>query len=169
MENATNRVGALIKTTELGTDMFRGLHEHNLDAKGRVSMPVRFRELLSPEKDASCKFVLTTGLEKCLVLYPENVWMEFESKLAALSQFDPAVVQIRRIYMAGATECTLDKHGRVLIPPMLREFAKLEKEAVWAGMGKTIEVWSKASWTHQVEQARHDPAAVAAALASLGI
>ena len=79
VENATNKVGALIKTTELGTDMFRGLHEHNLDAKGRVSMPVRFRELLSPEKDTSCKFVLTTGLEKCLVLYPENVWMEFES------------------------------------------------------------------------------------------
>jgi MraZ protein len=166
---ASSLVGVRIKTTDLGADMFRGLHEHNLDAKGRVSLPVRFREILSPGGDAPCRFVLTTGLEKCLVLYPEPVWTEFEAKLATLSQFDPAVVQIRRIYMAGATECTLDKHGRVLVPPMLREFAKLEKEAVWAGMGKTIEIWSKASWSLQVEQARHDPAAVAAALASLGI
>ncbi len=149
--------------------MFRGLYEHNLDAKGRVSMPLKFREALGAGGDKPCRFVLTTGLEKCLVLYAEDAWAEFEAKLAALSQFDPAVVQIRRIYMAGATECTLDKHGRVLVPPMLREFAHLEKEAVWAGMGKTIEVWSKASWSLQVEQARHDPAAVAAALASLGI
>jgi MraZ protein len=152
--------------------MFRGLHEHTIDAKGRMSLPVRFREQLAstPSGDAEeVHFILTTGIDKCLVLYPVDQWKAFEEKLAGLSQFDPAVVAIRRIYLAGATEITLDKNGRLLIPPMLREHAGLRRDVVWAGMGQTVELWAKELWNIQAESSRSDKQAVSSALAGLGL
>ena len=89
VENATSKVGTLIKTTELGTDMFRGLHEHNLDAKGRVSMPVRFRELLSPEKDASVSLFSRLASRNVWSFILKMCGWSLNQKLAALSQFDP--------------------------------------------------------------------------------
>src|SRR5690349_14786836 len=128
--------------------MFRGLHEHTIDAKGRTSLPLRLREALARGRAAAAeegadgeeRLILTTGIDRCLVAYPIAEWQAFEARLAGLSQFDPAVVQLKRIYVAGAAEASLDKHGRLLIPPMLREYADLQRDVVWAGMVTHIEL-----------------------------
>lgn len=155
--------------------MFRGLYEHTMDAKGRVSLPAKFRELLGSSTDPSDtstksdRLVLTTGIDRCLVAYPEAEWRAFEARLAALPQFDPAVVTLKRIYVAGATECELDAHGRLLIPPMLREYASIKRDVVWAGMVTTVEVWAKELWSEQVAATRADRGAIAQKLAELGL
>lgn len=153
--------------------MFRGLYEHTLDAKGRLSLPSHFRDLLreraSTEVGDADLLIITTGIDRCLVAYPPAEWRAFEAKLAGLSQFDPAVVQLKRIYVAGATECPIDKNGRLLIPPMLREYAELKQETVWAGMVTTIEIWARERWNQQVADSRQDPTAIAKALTELGL
>jgi MraZ protein len=87
--------------------------------------------------------VLTTGLDACLVAYPMQEWLAFEERLSKLPQFDPSVALLRRVIVSGAVDCEIDKLGRVLVPATLREHAGLEREALWAGMGKHIELWSK--------------------------
>lgn len=146
--------------------MFRGLFEHAVDAKGRTSLPSRFRDVL-PQGDE--RLIITTGIDRCLVAYPLPEWQAFEDKLSSLPSFDPAVVQLKRIYVAGATECSIDKHGRLLIPPMLREYAGIERDVVWAGMVKTIEVWAKEAWTEQATASRADRGAIAQKLGELGL
>jgi len=166
--------------------MFRGLYEHAIDAKGRTSLPLVLRDTLnkfvtdaprpslgSEGEDglaaATDTLIITTGIDRCLVAYPVPEWSALETKLAALSQFDPAVAQLKRIYVAGATECGIDKHGRLLIPPMLREYASLDKVVVWAGMVTTIEIWAKELWVEQVAASRADPKAIARAMTELGL
>lgn len=155
--------------------MFRGLYEHSIDPKGRTSLPVNLREALARHggddegSSSGDRLIVTTGIDRCLVAYPQSEWNAFEARLAALSQFDPAVVQLKRIYVAGATECTLDKHGRLLIPGMLREYAQLQKELVWAGMVTTIEIWSKELWNEQMAASRQDRQGIAKALTELGL
>lgn len=122
--------------------MFRGRYEHALDAKGRTSLPARFRDVLSERGES--RLVLTTGLEPCLVAYPMGEWLDFEERLAKLPQFDPNVTMLRRIYVSGAVECDLDKLGRLLIPAGLRDHAALGRQVLWAGMGRYVELWSKA-------------------------
>lgn len=121
--------------------MFRGRHEHSIDAKGRTSVPSRFREVMTAQGDS--RLVLTTGLDTCLVAYPMAEWIAFEGRLAELPQFDPDVVTLKRIYVSGAVECEVDKVGRLLIPAPLRKHARLKRDALWAGMGRYIELWSK--------------------------
>jgi len=142
--------------------MFRGLHEHSIDPKGRLSVPARFRVDLT-------QLILTTGIDPCLVAYTPAQWTAFESKLAGLSQFDPAIVQLKRLYVAPATECDIDKHGRLLIPPVLRQYAGLEKETVWAGMVTTLEIWAKDAWDARMAASRDDRASVARAMTELGL
>ena len=153
--------------------MFRGLYEHTIDPKGRTSFPARFRDLLDTadrnDADASDSLIITTGIDRCLVAYPVAAWNAFEAKLAALPQFDPAVVQLKRLYVAGATESQVDRHGRLMIPPVLREYARLERDVIWAGMVTTIELWAKEVWNEQVKELRSDPQAIARALGGLGL
>lgn len=151
--------------------MFRGLYEHTVDAKGRVSLPSKFREALAAQRPEGSEesLIITTGIDRCLVAYPTQEWAAFEARLAALPQFDPAVIQIKRLYVAGATECPIDKHGRLLVPPMLRAYAGLERDVVWAGMVSTIEVWAKDTWNEQVNVSRAERMAVASKLAELGL
>jgi MraZ protein len=120
--------------------VFRGQYEHAIDGKGRTSVPSRFREVLGPDET---KLVVTTGLDPCLVAYPMQEWRLFEQRLAALPRFDPSVAMIRRIYVSGAVEVEIDKLGRVLVPAGLREYAGLARNALWAGMGPHLELWSK--------------------------
>ena len=124
--------------------MFRGRYEHSIDAKGRTSVPSRFREVMTAQGDS--KLVLTTGLDTCLVAYPMAEWLAFEKRLAELPQFDADVVTLKRIYVSGAVECELDKVGRVLIPATLRKHARLGRDALWAGMGSYVELWAKESF-----------------------
>ena len=158
--------------------MFRGLYEHSIDAKGRTSLPVRFREVLVRlEREGAGegarlrepRLIVTTGIDRCLVVYPLPEWQAFETKLAALSQFDPAVVQLKRIYVAAATECTVDRHGRLQLPPLLREYAGLKRDLVWAGMVTTIEIWAKEFWNEQSLSSRTNRDAIARALTELGL
>ncbi len=150
--------------------MFRGRHEHAVDAKGRTSLPSRFREVLAGLGEQ--KLVLTAGLDPCVVAYPMGEWMAFEERLAALPQFDPSVAMIRRIYVSGAVECDIDKLGRLLIPGTLREHAGLTRKAMWAGMGRHVELWSKSAFQDAQSQVLEDPEQrllVATRLSELGL
>ena len=121
--------------------MFRGRYEHTIDTKGRTSLPARFREVIGGQADG--RLVLTTGLDSCLLAYPMLEWVAFEERLAALPQFDADVVMLKRIYVSGAVECEIDKVGRLLIPAALRKHARLQRDALWAGMGRYVELWAK--------------------------
>jgi MraZ protein len=129
--------------------MFRGQFVHSVDAKGRISLPARFRDVLVAD-DEDPRFVLTPALfDPCLHLYPMRAWEEFEKKVSELPSLDPNAVRFRRMYVSAAVECELDKAGRVLVPPHLRERVELDKdkgEALWAGMGRILELWSRARW-----------------------
>jgi MraZ protein len=126
--------------------MFRGHFEHAIDAKGRTSLPARFRDVLAAANDL--RMVITPALfDPCLHVYPMRAWEELEAKIAALPQFDPNVVAFRRRYLSAAVEAEPDKQGRILVPPSLREHAGLRDEVLWAGMGQTIELWSRDRWT----------------------
>jgi MraZ protein len=150
--------------------VFRGRYEHSIDAKGRTSLPSRFREVLAAGGES--KLVLTTGLDPCLVAYPMTEWLAFEDRLAKLPQFDPNVAMLRRIYVSGAVECDLDKVGRILVPQTLRDHADLERDALWAGMGRHIELWAKERFEGMRDQVLSDEEKrqqMAARLAELGL
>jgi MraZ protein len=125
--------------------MFRGQFAHSIDAKGRVSLPARFRDALVGDGDA--RFVLTPALfDPCLNLYPMRAWEDLERRIAELPRFDPHVVRLKRMYVSAAVECELDRAGRVLVPQTLRDRARLERDALWAGAGQILELWSKELW-----------------------
>jgi transcriptional regulator MraZ len=125
--------------------MFRGHFEHAIDAKGRTSLPSRFRDVLVASGDA--RLVLTPSpFDACLHLFPMKAWEEFESKIAALPQFEPNVIKLRRLYVSAAAECEVDRQGRVLVPNSLREHAMLQKNVLWAGMGQMVELWAREKW-----------------------
>ena len=132
--------------------MFRGVYEHQIDAKGRTSLPAKLRETLTGAYDE--RLIITTALDPCLHAYPVREWEALETALAKRNPMEPGVKTLMRLYVASAQECPLDKLGRVLIPPSLRAHAGLEKDLVWAGMVKVIEVWSVAGWAKAQEEAR---------------
>ena len=121
--------------------MFMGEYNHTIDAKGRLIIPARFRELLGEE------FILTKGLDGCLSIYPMDAWKAFETKLRALPLTNKNARTFTRFFVAGATNYELDKQGRILVPQTLREFAGLEKEVVLTGNLDRIEIWSKEKWS----------------------
>ena len=125
--------------------MFRGQFVHSIDAKGRISLPARFRDAIVADGDS--RLVMTPSpRDPCLDVYPFNDWLELERKISDLPRFEQHVVRFRRIYVSRAIECEIDKSGRVLVSPDLRTRAKLEKEVLWAGMGRHIELWSRDLW-----------------------
>jgi MraZ protein len=132
--------------------VFRGVYEHQIDAKGRTSLPAKLRETLATAYDE--RLIVTTALDPCLHAYPVREWELLESSLAKRNPMEPGVKTLMRLYVASAQECPLDKLGRLLVPPSLRQHAGLGKEVVWAGMVKVIELWSKAGWQKAQEEAR---------------
>lgn len=147
--------------------MWQGQYEHAIDAKGRTSVPARFRDAIAGPHEGA--FVVTSGLDPCLVAYPIEEWRAFEEKLSKLPRFDPHVVKLRRIYVSAAVEASIDSQGRVLIPPTLRAYASLEKDVVWAGMGRYAELWSKERWMRATETTEDERRTLAGKLAELGL
>lgn len=145
--------------------MFRGQFTHSVDAKGRISLPARFREQLLSGGDPRC--ILTPApFDPCLHLYPMRAWEEFERRVSELPRLDPNIVRFRRMYVSAAVECEIDRAGRILVPPHLRARAGLEKEqeAVWAGMGELLELWAKEHLERALAMTPDEEAALRAAM-----
>jgi MraZ protein len=147
--------------------VFRGRYEHTIDAKGRTSVPARYRDALSAANER--RVVVTSALDPCLVAYAPAEWAAFEEKLARLPQFDRAVQKLRRIYVSGAVECEFDDVGRILVPPTLREHAGLKKDVLWAGAGRYAELWDKEAWQRHFETTDDEKRDIASRLAELGL
>ena len=117
--------------------MFMGEYNHTIDAKGRLIVPAKFREILGDN------FIVTKGLDGCLFVYPNDEWTRFEEKLKSLPLTNKNARQFTRFFLAGAAACEVDKQGRILLPQVLREFASLEKDVVLVGVASRIEIWSR--------------------------
>ena len=126
--------------------MFMGEYNHTIDAKSRLIIPSKFREILGDE------FVVSRGMDGCLFVYANEDWKVFEAKLASLPLINQEARQFARFFLSGAQYVTVDKQGRILMPQDLREFAGLEKDVVLAGMGGRIEIWSLEKWEENSSQ-----------------
>ena len=123
--------------------MFMGEFNHSIDVKGRLILPSRFRE----ELGGQC--VISKGYEGCLNVYPAGEWDKFVQDLTKLNAHNADARRVLRIFASGAAPCEMDKQGRVVVPPTLREFAKLDgekTEVVVVGALSKIEVWNAALW-----------------------
>ena len=115
------------------------------------------------------RIILTSALDPCLVAYTAPEWSAFEEKLARLPQFDRAVQKLKRIYVSGAVECDVDDSGRILVPPTLRDHARLTKDVLWAGSGRYAELWDAALWKKHFDATEDERAEIASRLAELGL
>ncbi|WP_377889360.1 division/cell wall cluster transcriptional repressor MraZ [Alkalihalobacillus sp. R86527] len=120
--------------------MFMGEYQHTVDEKGRMIIPAKFRDELGDT------FVLTRGLDKCIFGYPMEEWEALEEKMKTLPFTKKDARAFTRFFFSGATECQLDKQGRVNIAGTLRQYAELEKECVVIGVSNRLEIWSKPVW-----------------------
>ncbi|MDH3639798.1 MAG: division/cell wall cluster transcriptional repressor MraZ [Gammaproteobacteria bacterium] len=125
--------------------MFRGVSALNLDAKGRLAIPTKYRDPLLNQCDG--RLVVTVNhSERCLWMYPLQEWDEIEQKVVALPSLDAAAQRLKRILIGHASDCELDRNGRVLLSGPLREFADLEKRVVLIGQGNKFEIWNDLLW-----------------------
>lgn len=141
--------------------MFMGEYNHTVDEKGRLIIPVKFRDELGSE------FVVTKGLDGCLFAYDLTEWRVLEEKLRALPLTNKDARAFARFMLAGAASVEIDKQGRILLPQVLRNFAGLEKDVVLIGVASRIEIWNKEKW----EEASYDADAeeLAEKMENLGI
>ncbi|VAX00438.1 Cell division protein MraZ [hydrothermal vent metagenome] len=126
--------------------MFRGVNALNLDAKGRVAMPTRYRQRLSDTCDGQMVITVDNS-DRCLLLYPLQEWEVVERKLQKLPSFNRQARRLQRMLIGHATEVEMDGTGRLLVPPPLREFADLEKRVVLIGQSNKFELWNEELWT----------------------
>ena len=126
--------------------MFMGEFNHSIDIKGRLIIPSKFREELGSA------FVVTRGLDQCLFVYPMNEWHRIEEKLKALPFTKKDARAFTRFFFSGASECALDKQGRVSISNGLREYAKLMKDCVVIGVSTRLEIWDQETWSRYFTQ-----------------
>ena len=120
--------------------MFIGEYHHTIDEKGRIIIPVKFRESLGKE------FIITRGIENCLFVYSKENWAKITTKLSSLPFTKKDARTFNRFFMSGATDVELDKQGRVNISQPLIDYAGLLKDCVIIGTGDRLEVWSQESW-----------------------
>ncbi|WP_128895119.1 division/cell wall cluster transcriptional repressor MraZ [Longirhabdus pacifica] len=126
--------------------MFMGEYHHSVDDKGRMIIPAKFRDTLGST------FVMTRGLDQCLFIYPNEEWKLLEQKLKQLPLMKSDARAFTRFFFSGATECELDKQGRVNIPNNLREHGTIQSNAVVIGVSNRVEVWSKEIWNDYAQQ-----------------
>ena len=145
--------------------MFKGRSRHNLDEKGRLAVPTRFKDVL---KQKGNQVLVLTNHDSCLWAFALDDWRAIEEKAANLSLFNHAANRYLRYFISGAQECPL-KQGRITIPPDLREIAGLQKEVVLVGELKIFEIWDRAQWEEEFETARQSFAQDSQVLSELGI
>ena len=129
--------------------MFRGVSEINLDDKGRLAIPTKYRAELADCCES--QVVVTVGLDRCLLLYPLPEFEEIERKLVKLPSLNSQAKRLQRLLLGHATECELDGQGRFLIPEPLRRFAGLQKRVAMVGQGNKFEIWDEDAWSQARE------------------
>jgi MraZ protein len=143
--------------------MFLGEYEHNMDDKGRLAVPARFREALGDG------IVVTRGFERCLMGFPRARWDKLAEQVSALSLGQGDARNLRRLLFSGAADVQLDRQGRILIPQNLREYAGLSDQVIVAGLNTHFEIWSADRWGEVLDTLDVMGSAIAEQLASLGI
>jgi MraZ protein len=143
--------------------MFLGEFEHTIDDKGRLTIPAKFRGRLA------AGLVVTKGIDPCLWLYPTAGWDSLAEKISQLPQTDRKAREFRRQVFGGASDSIPDRQGRVNLPPYLREYAHIDKQAVIIGLHDHCEIWNPEDWRERQERSHSDPEARAEQFASLGI
>ncbi len=137
--------------------MYQGSHAINMDAKGRVAVPAKHRDMLA----SACggRIVMTAHTQdKCVLVYPETEWQNILPKIEALPTFNKAALRAQRLLIGYACTLELDGNGRVLVPPTLRDYANLEKKLMLVGLGKKFELWSEESWLSSIADSDDDGA-----------
>ncbi len=132
--------------------MYRGVQHINLDAKGRFAVPTRQREALVAECQGHVVITIDTQTA-CLAIYPLPEWERIERDVQALPALNPGVKRFQRLVLGYASDVELDGSGRVLLPPALREYARLEKRLVLVGQGNKLELWSEDLWLAERDSA----------------
>jgi len=124
--------------------VFRGVAHLNLDSKGRLAVPARFRDALA----ARCagRLVITADSDRCLLIYPLPDWEPIEQKLMSLSSFNAQIRELQRRLVGYAEDVELDATGRILVPSALRAYAQIEKSVVLVGQGAKFELWNQDNW-----------------------
>jgi MraZ protein len=144
--------------------MFRGSFEHTVDSKGRVSVPSKFRDIIADRYEG--KLVLAMDFDKCLTVYPLEVWEQLEEKIKTLPMMKQEVKDFMRFIFSSANECEVDKQGRILIPPSHRERSGIDKNVVVVGIMNKIEIWDAKAWEARNSQ---NVDKIGEALAALGL
>ena len=143
--------------------MLLGQYNHNIDEKGRVSVPAKFREELG------VSFIVTKGLDNCLFAYSKDEWSKFEEKLKTLPLTNPNARNFIRFFFSGATECEIDKQGRINLPQHLRDYAELTKEVSVIGVSTRVEIWNRSKWENYTSEENMDVDDIASKMSDLGI
>lgn len=131
--------------------MFRGINSITIDTKGRLAIPTRYRSILGAEEKTPLVVTIDTE-ETCLLLYTAAQWQVIEDNLQKLPSFNAAARRIQRLLIGHATDVELDGNGRILLPPLLRQYAHLEKDVVMIGQGNKFEVWNNELWETKRQQ-----------------
>ena len=130
--------------------MFQGSLPINMDAKGRMAIPSKYRDPLT----AACEgrlIVTASPYERCLMIYPEPQWQVLSKKIAGLNNAHAATRRLQRLVLGNATEVELDSNGRILLPQILRDYASLDKKLVFVGLSEKAELWSEEGWNAQLD------------------
>ena len=162
MDNYGDKHGFLGTTPDF-IGMFIGEFQHNLDLKGRLAVPVKFRQKLTAGA------IITRGLDKCLFVFGSKEWEILAQKLIALPLAQANSRAFVRLMLAGATDVELDKQGRILIPDYLREYSGLKKETTVAGLYNRIEIWNSENWKQYKAKTEGNSDEIAEKLGELGI
>jgi len=136
--------------------VFQGSQSINVDVKGRMAVPSRYRDLLVAVCEG--RLVVTANpYERCLNIYPEPQWQEVKAKIESLPNSNKKVRRLQRLVLGNASELEMDGNGRLLLPSTLREYANLDKKVVLVGLGDKAELWSEQSWNDMLDESDDDP------------
>jgi MraZ protein len=146
--------------------VFRGRYEHAIDSKGRISIPSRFREILTDKYDNR---LVITNFDHCLVAFPYEEWSNIEQKMNSLSLVKKEARTFLRFFYSSGIDCAIDRQGRLLIPQTLRDYASIQKNVVLVGEGRKIEIWAKERWEEEFLRSQESFEQISDTLAALGL